>query len=74
MFFIILAVLTGPVIGVGLSLMASQYTVAGVASTIMATTPIMILLPTYFLFHQKITVKSVLGAVISVVGVAMFFV
>ena len=74
MFFIILAVLTGPIIGVVLSLMASQYTVAGVASTIMSTTQIMILLPTYFLFHQKITVKSVLGAVISVVGVAMFFV
>lgn len=74
MFYIVLAVLTGPVIGVGLSLMASQYTVAGVASTIMATTPIMILLPTYFLFHQPITLKSVLGAVISVLGVAMFFI
>lgn len=74
MFYVVLAVLTGPVIGVGLSLMASQYTVAGVASTIMATTPIMILLPTYFFFHQKITIKSVLGAIISVVGVAMFFV
>ena len=36
-------------------------------------TPIIILLPSYWLFKQKITWRAVLGAVISVVGVSLFF-
>ena len=63
----------GPFAGVGFSLMAVQYTSAGVASTLMALTPIIIILPSYWLFHQKITWKAVLGALISVVGVSLFF-
>ena len=63
----------GPFVGVGFSLMAVQYTAAGIASTLMAMTPIIILLPSYWLFHEKITWKTVLGAVISVVGVSLFF-
>ena len=63
----------GPFIGVGFSLMAVQYTAAGVASTLMAMTPVIILLPSYWLFREKITLRAVLGAVISVVGVSLFF-
>ena len=50
-----------------------QYTNAGIASTLMALTPIIIILPSYWLFHQKVTWRSVLGAVISVLGVSLFF-
>ncbi len=63
----------GPFVGVGFSLMAVQYTNAGIASTLMALTPIIIILPSYWLFHQKITWRSVLGAIISVLGVSLFF-
>ena len=63
----------GPFIGVGFSLMAVQYTEAGIASTLMALTPIIIILPSYWLFHQPITWKAVAGAVISVIGVSLFF-
>ena len=63
----------GPFVGVGFSLMAVQYTAAGIASTLMAMTPIIILLPSYWLFHEKITWRAVLGAVISVFGVSLFF-
>ncbi len=63
----------GPFVGVGFSLMAVQYTAAGIASTLMAMTPIIILLPSYYLFHEKITWRAVIGAVISVVGVSLFF-
>ena len=63
----------GPFVGVGFSLMAVQYTAAGIASTLMAMTPIIIILPSYWLFHQKITWKVVLGALISVLGVSLFF-
>ncbi len=74
MLFALGAVLTGPVIGVSLSLMATLYTSTGIAQTIMATTPVMILLPTFLFFHQKVTWREVLGAVISVCGVSLFFV
>ena len=63
----------GPFVGVGFSLMAVQYTNAGIASTLMALTPIIIILPSYWLFHQKITWRSVIGAIISVLGVSLFF-
>ena len=63
----------GPFVGVGFSLMAVQYTNAGIASTLMALTPIIIILPSYWLFHQPITWRSVVGAVISVLGVSLFF-
>ncbi|MBR4898522.1 MAG: DMT family transporter [Prevotella sp.] len=63
----------GPFVGVGFSLMAVQYTAAGIASTLMAMTPIIILLPSYWLFKERITWRAVVGAVISVIGVSLFF-
>ena len=63
----------GPFVGVGFSLMAVQYTAAGIASTLMAMTPIIIILPSWWLFGEKITWRAVVGAVVSVVGVSLFF-
>ena len=63
----------GPFVGVGFSLMAVQYASAGIASTLMALTPIIIILPSYWLFRQPITWRAVVGAVISVLGVSLFF-
>lgn len=68
-----LTTIFGPFVGVGCSLLAVQYTSAGIASTLMALTPIIIILPAWWLFKQPITLKSVVGAVISVVGVSLFF-
>lgn len=64
----------GPFLGVSFSLMAVQYTEAGVASTLMALTPVMILLPAYFILKQKITFREIIGAIVSVVGVSLFFI
>lgn len=63
----------GPFVGVGCSLLAVQYTGAGIASTLMALTPIIIILPAWWIFKQPITARSVLGAFISVIGVSLFF-
>lgn len=63
----------GPFVGVGASLLAVQYTAAGIASTLMALTPIIIILPAWWLFKQPITAKSLFGALISVIGVSLFF-
>ena len=70
---IVLVVFSGPFIGVGFSLMAVQYTAAGIASTLMALTPILILWPSRWLFGQPITFRNILGAIISCAGVSLFF-
>ena len=71
--FITLATIFGPFLGVSLSLMAVQYTESGIASTIMALTPVLIILPHHLIYHDKIQLKEILGTVISLVGVALFF-
>lgn len=71
--YAIYATLFGPVLGVSLSLMAVRYTNAGIASTLMALTPVLILLPYSIIYKQKIELKETVGASISMVGVAMFF-
>ena len=68
------ATVTGPFIGVSLSLMAVQYTEAGIASTLMALTPVFIIWPAYFFFGQQVTFKEIIGACISVAGVSLFFI
>lgn len=72
--FTTLATLTGPFIGVSLSLMATLYTSTGIAQTLMSITPVLILWPSMVFFHQKVTRWEVVGALISVCGVALFFV
>ena len=67
------APLFGPVLGVSLSLMAVQYTSAGIASTLMALTPVLILIPYAFIYKQRITPREVLGVMVSMLGVALFF-
>ncbi len=64
----------GPFIGVSLSLLAAQHTTTGVASTIMAITPILIIPPTLLIFKQPVSWKEIVGAAISVAGVSLFFI
>lgn len=43
-------------------------------TTTIALTPVLILAPAWLLFHQRVTWLEVVGACISVIGVALFFV
>ena len=63
----------GPFLGVSFSLIAVKYTEAGIASTIMALVPVFIILPAVILFKQKVTLPELIGAIVSVAGVAVFF-
>jgi len=63
----------GPLIGVSFSLLAVRYTASGIASTLMALTPILILPYAAWRQKQKITAWEVTGAVISVTGASLFF-
>ena len=64
----------GPFLGVSFSLYAVQHTSAGIASTIMAITPVLIIPPAILFKKEKVTLRAIIGAVISVVGVALFFI
>ena len=68
-----LTTLFGPTLGVSLSLMAVRYANAGIASTLMALTPVLIIAPYSIMHKQKIRLKEVIGVVVSMIGVAMFF-
>ena len=71
---IIIGSFFGPFLGVSFSLFSIQHTSTGIASTIMALEPVFIILPAYILYKEKITIPELLGAVVSVAGVALFFV
>ena len=64
---------TGPFLGVSFSLLAVQHTDTGIAATLMALTPVMIIPPAILMKHEKIRVLEIIGAVVSVAGVALFF-
>jgi drug/metabolite transporter (DMT)-like permease len=64
----------GPFLGVSFSLVAVQHTSAGIAATLMSIVPVLIILPSVILFKQKVTLREIVGAVISVAGVSLFFV
>ena len=63
----------GPFLGVSLSLMAVRYAEAGIASTLMALTPVLIILPYALIHHQRVSLKEILGTLVTVAGVALFF-
>jgi len=57
-----------------MSLLAVQHTMAGIASTIMAIVPILIIAPAVIIFKEKVTIKELIGAIIAVLGVAIYFI
>jgi drug/metabolite transporter (DMT)-like permease len=61
----------GPFIGVWLSLVAVQLTFVGIASTLMALTPIIILPISKWVFKEQVTRRAVIGTLVCLVGVAV---
>lgn len=71
--YTLLGAIFGPFLGVSLSLIAVQRTEAGVAASIMATSPIVII-PIVVLVHkERVGSGGLLGACLAVAGVAMLF-
>jgi drug/metabolite transporter (DMT)-like permease len=64
----------GPFLGISFSLLAVKYTQAGIASTIMSISPVLILAPSFWINKEKITAVEIAGAVLSVAGVGLFFI
>jgi drug/metabolite transporter (DMT)-like permease len=63
----------GPFLGVSFSLLAIKYTTTGIAATLTSLAPIIIIFPSVIINKEKVAFMEVFGAVISVIGVALFF-
>ena len=65
---------TGPFLGVWMSLVAGDRTAIGVAQTLCSLPPVLILPFAVWLHKEQIGARSALGAVLAVAGTAMLFV
>jgi drug/metabolite transporter (DMT)-like permease len=64
----------GPFLEVSLSLLAFQHTKVGVASTLIATVPVFILIPSVLFLGEKLNWKEIVGAFLAVGGMFIFFI
>lgn len=65
--------LFGPALGVSLSLVAVEYARVGVAATIMAIVPVLIIPFVIVLHRERVSPRAVAGAAVAVGGVALLF-
>jgi drug/metabolite transporter (DMT)-like permease len=63
----------GPFVGVSLSLLAIQLTHIGIASTLMALSPVFLLPVAYYFFKEQISWLIVAGTLAAISGVAVLF-
>ena len=73
LFLTFLGAIFGAFLGVSFSLLAVQHTSTGVASTIMAIAPVLIIPPALIFFKERVTFREVLGAIVAVLGVGLLF-
>lgn len=71
--FTALGAFLGPFLAVTLSLIAIRTTVAGVAASIMALSPVLIIPLVILLRGEKVGIGGLLGALVAVSGVALLF-
>lgn len=64
---------TGPFVGVWLSMVAITYAQAGVAATLMALMPVMVIPVVRIVYGEKTSMRGILGACTAVIGVAILF-
>ncbi|AFQ42372.1 DMT family transporter [Desulfosporosinus meridiei] len=66
--------LFGPFIGVSLGLLAVQHAPTGIVSTITSITPILIIPMSIFIFKEKVFLREIIGAIITLGGVSLLFI
>jgi drug/metabolite transporter (DMT)-like permease len=70
---ILFGAMIGPFIGVWFSLTAIQLARIGIASTLMALTPIILIPLSYFILKERISLRAVAGTIVALTGVALIF-
>lgn len=71
---LVVAAVVGTFLGTWFSVAALKYTWVGIAATLNATSPLFILPLAALFLHEKITGKALLGALISVSGIALYYI
>jgi drug/metabolite transporter (DMT)-like permease len=64
---------TGPVIGVVLSLYAITHAAMGVAATLMSLSPVLLLPVSVLLYRERVSARAIAGTIISILGAAGLF-
>ena len=67
------AALSGAVLASSLLLLSLQYIPVGVATTLSHTTSIMLIPVGYFVFKERITLRAIVGTIITLIGIAILF-
>ena len=65
--------ITGPFLGIWFSLIAIQSTRLGIAATLMALPPILLIPIEYLVYKRKVSQRGIVGTVVAIVGVALIF-
>lgn len=65
--------IVGPSLGVWLSMVAVQLIPVGIASTLMAVRPVMLLPLSKWFYNEKVSLRAIIGTVIALIGVAVIF-
>jgi len=71
--FIAGGALTGPFVGVWLSLVAVQRTHVGIASTLMALSPLIMIPLEHWIFKEQVSLRTIAGTIVALAGVAIIF-
>jgi len=73
-FWLVGGAFVGPFIGVWLSLIAVRTAPVGIASTLMSLSPIILIPFDHWIFDEEITVRSIVGTLVALIGAALIFV
>jgi drug/metabolite transporter (DMT)-like permease len=69
----LIGTILGPFLGITFSLISIEYTKVGIATTLMAMVPVIMLPLVKFYYKEKLNWRAVSGAVLAVSGVAILF-
>ncbi|MCI0497385.1 MAG: DMT family transporter, partial [Thermoplasmata archaeon] len=64
---------SGPFLGVWLSMVAVTYALAGVAATLMSLMPILVIPVVWALYRERTSMRGIIGALVAFSGVAVLF-
>jgi drug/metabolite transporter (DMT)-like permease len=70
---VVIGSVLGPFLGITCSLLAVKHTEVGIAATLMSTVPILMLPLVRVVYHERLSWRAIVGAVIAVGGVALLF-
>ncbi len=64
---------SGPFLGIWLSLVAIQFTRLGIAATLMALPPILLIPVDFFVYKKTVSLRGIAGTIVAFIGVSLIF-